>query len=329
MTALAERFIEPGNSTDNPPFELVDERVRGWSFGDTMLPASSDPLTLVGIDDGMDELRCAGVYRSSDMGRWSQDTTICVGADDEPALVRGGEFTFGSFQLSGPMRAAGLAELKPSAGPWFDFSIAPAYPAGDRTVVTGLTGTIAAEWSAEFSKRALIHYLSAIADPAPTGETESAAESTNIDVVTVVGGSGKRGIPEGVITYELCVTSWGVDSTHEVREIVLERIAGLRDTSEDERAPWATWPDERAFEDAVTFVKAWSSSTIRMPDVGLADDGEVNFLWEAADMHVDLGFYGDGTFSYYARDGDRKEYADDDVPAHVGLPKDLLAILKA
>ena len=120
MTALAERFIEPGNSTDNPPFELVDERVRGWSFGDTTLPASSDRLTLVGIDDGMDELRCAGVYRSSDMGRWSQDTTICVGADDEPALVRGGEFTFGSFQLSGPMRAAGLAELKPSACPWFD-----------------------------------------------------------------------------------------------------------------------------------------------------------------------------------------------------------------
>ena len=132
-----------------------------------------------------------------------------------------------------------------------------------------------------------------------------------------------------VTKYEFCVTSWENDATQEVREFVLERIARLRGTSEDERAPWATWPDERAFEDAVTFVKAWSSNTIRMPDMGLADDGEVNFLWEGADMHVDLGFYGDGTFSYYARDGDRKEYTDDDVPAHVGLPKDLLAILKA
>ena len=325
MTALAERFIEPSNSTDNSPFELVHESVRGGSFGETTLPERSDRLTLVRIDDGMDELRGAGVYRSSDMGRWSQDTTIYVGADDEPALGRGGEFTFGSFQLSGPMRAAKLAELKPSAGPWFDFSIAPAYPAWDKTVVTGLTEAIAGKWSAGFSKRVLKHYLAAIADLTATGETES----TNFDVVTAVGGLGKLSIPEGVTTYEFCVTSWGTDATQEVRGFVLERIAGLRDTSEDERAPWATWPDERAFEDAVTFVKAWSSSTIRMPDVGLADDGEVNFLWEGADMHVDLGFYGDGTFSYYARDGDRKEYTDDDVPAHVGLPKDLLAILKA
>ena len=115
----------------------------------------------------------------------------------------------------------------------------------------------------------------------------------------------------------------------EVRELVLEHLADLLNTPESRRAPWATWPVISAFEDAMAFVRAWPGEALVMPDVGLADDGEVSFLWKGVDLHVDLGFYGDGTFSYYAKDGDGEEYADDDVAATVGLPEDLLAILKA
>lgn len=113
-----------------------------------------------------------------------------------------------------------------------------------------------------------------------------------------------------------------------VASLALKRIAELRRTPEGERVPWSTWPDERAFSDARTFVLAWPSDAVLTPDIGLADDGEVNFLWEAADVSADIGFYGDGTFSFYAKGGDGKEYFGDDIPAHEGLPAKIWAILK-
>ena len=88
-------------------------------------------------------------------------------------------------------------------------------------------------------------------------------------------------------------------------------------------------PADRAFADAELFVSAWPSVELQIPDIGLADDGEVNFLWKGPELHVDLGFYGDGTFSYFARVRDGIRHADDDVAAGLGLPSDLLAILKA
>ena len=51
---------------------------------------------------------------------------------------------------------------------------------------------------------------------------------------------------------------------------------------------------ERAMVDAEQFVKAWPGPPVAKPDVGLADDGEVNFYWKHRGAHVDLGFFGDG-----------------------------------
>ena len=113
------------------------------------------------------------------------------------------------------------------------------------------------------------------------------------------------------------------------QERVLARLGQLRSAPQSEQPPWVERPEDRAFADAEEFVTAWRPVEIQMPDVGLADDGEVNFLWKGPELHVDLGFYGDGTFSYFARDGDGVRYADDDVVAGLGLPPDLLALLKA
>ena len=113
------------------------------------------------------------------------------------------------------------------------------------------------------------------------------------------------------------------------RELVLDRLRRLRRAPEAEQPPWAECPLDRAFDDAEEFVTAWPSVALQMPNVGLAEDGEVNFLWEGRGLHVDLGFYGDGTFSYFARDPGGLRYAGDDVAAVLGLPADLIAILKA
>lgn len=109
----------------------------------------------------------------------------------------------------------------------------------------------------------------------------------------------------------------------------LVRIRALRSAPGTVQPPWADTPTQRAFDDAEAFVNAWPSVRLQKPDVGLADDGEVNFLWKGPELHVDLGFYGDGTFSYFARDRDGTRHAGDDLNASDGLPENLVAILKA
>ena len=84
---------------------------------------------------------------------------------------------------------------------------------------------------------------------------------------------------------------------------------------------------ERALVDAEQFVNAWPGAPVARPDVGLADDGEVNFYWKHRGTHVDLGFFGDGTYSYFAKDHRGERYFGDDVPAEDGLAAELLQIL--
>ena len=94
-----------------------------------------------------------------------------------------------------------------------------------------------------------------------------------------------------------------------------------------DRSPAAVTPAPQALRDARTFVLSLPNGLVHLPDVGLADDGEVNFLWKDAGIHVDLGFYGCGTFSYYARDDKGHEYLEDECRAAHGLPSDLAALL--
>ncbi len=95
----------------------------------------------------------------------------------------------------------------------------------------------------------------------------------------------------------------------------------------EERWPGAVWPDAQAFGDADTFIRRLPLASIPMPEIGLADDGEVNFLWESDGVHVDLGFYGTRTFSFFARDGDGAGIHGEDVPASHGLPREITALL--
>ena len=94
-----------------------------------------------------------------------------------------------------------------------------------------------------------------------------------------------------------------------------------------DRPPGVLPPDPQALRDARAFVLSLPNRLMHQPDVGLADDGEVNFLWKDAGVHVDLGFYGCGTFSYYAHDDQGKEYLRDECRAAHGLPSDLIALL--
>ncbi len=107
---------------------------------------------------------------------------------------------------------------------------------------------------------------------------------------------------------------------------LLDELAALERTPEDDRWPGAVWPSPRAFEDARAFVRRLPDAAIPAPDIGLADDGEVNFLWKADGVHIDLGFYGTGDYSFFARGRDGRELDGENVPAAAGLRSEVVAL---
>ncbi len=128
----------------------------------------------------------------------------------------------------------------------------------------------------------------------------------------------------------LRVSSAYVSYTHTPSNYtLLWRLEELEQVSEAERWPSSDWPSPQAFADARAFIYTLPASVpILLPYLGLADDGEINFLWKQDGIHIDLGFYGTGTFSYFARGKDNKEIYGDDVPAATGLPEPLIAFLR-
>lgn len=116
-------------------------------------------------------------------------------------------------------------------------------------------------------------------------------------------------------------------SKSNLNEQVIACLLRLKETVVANRKTWAKWPQDAVFDDAIDFVESWVDHAIRTPDIGISDDGEVNFLWKCADGHVDLGFYGDGTFSYYARDTEGKEITADEIPVCKGINEELMSFI--
>ena len=108
---------------------------------------------------------------------------------------------------------------------------------------------------------------------------------------------------------------------------LIARLDALQNIPVSVRWPGADWPHPQAFADAHAFIAGLPEDPIPFPNVGLADDGEVNFLWDHDGVHIDLGFYGDGCFSYFARRTDGQAIHGEDVPAHTGLPDALKRLL--
>ena len=122
--------------------------------------------------------------------------------------------------------------------------------------------------------------------------------------------------------------SLGADFTHPPHNWALVwRLDELEETPESQRWPTADWPSAEAFRDAHAFIEALPDQPIPLPNLGLADDGEVNFQWKADGLHIDLGFYGTGTFSFFARGKTDEGFYGDDLPASGGLPGAILELL--
>ena len=93
-----------------------------------------------------------------------------------------------------------------------------------------------------------------------------------------------------------------------VQEKLLKRLAEIKNTPPRDRWPDAEWPTVQAFHDAEAFIRTLAHPITTAVSLGAADDGEINFLWKGDGIHVDLGFYGTGEYSCYARGKNGNEF---------------------
>jgi hypothetical protein len=85
-----------------------------------------------------------------------------------------------------------------------------------------------------------------------------------------------------------------------------------------------------AVNDAETFARSFlHDDELTKPIISLAADGEIAFLWALPDIRLDLGVYGDGTYSYYGRSSTGKEYMSDEESIDAPLPDELLKLIRS
>jgi hypothetical protein len=85
--------------------------------------------------------------------------------------------------------------------------------------------------------------------------------------------------------------------------------------------------DTTMAREAATFLCRLSPVALAPPHVSLATDGELNLLWRLPALRLDLGFYGDGTYSYYGWTATGEEWLADWAPLAQRLPSRLLQLL--
>ncbi len=104
----------------------------------------------------------------------------------------------------------------------------------------------------------------------------------------------------------------------------------LRQDVQDDNSSDIDWPTDKACEEAEQFIRSLPLSVILSPKIYFAHDGEINFLWKRQDdgLHVDLGLYGNGTYSYFATNNNKEELMEDAANISQGLPDKLVEMLR-
>ncbi len=84
---------------------------------------------------------------------------------------------------------------------------------------------------------------------------------------------------------------------------------------------------QKALDEAERFARSIDWQHHEPPIVSLTEDGEINLIWQTDALYLDLGFDGDGTYSYYGKATDGKIFLGDNFPTGDPLPAELLALM--
>jgi hypothetical protein len=113
----------------------------------------------------------------------------------------------------------------------------------------------------------------------------------------------------------------------DIKAVAKIRALGTRE--DGWKGPGSLAASQKAVDDAEAFARQlFGFPDMEMPNIGLAADGEINFYWKNGDIALDLGFFGDGTYSYFAEGSDGQSYSGDNILVDEKLPDVLLNRLK-
>lgn len=110
----------------------------------------------------------------------------------------------------------------------------------------------------------------------------------------------------------------GLTKAYSETNSVVQSIRKLALLEDAWHSPQSKAPTFQSIEDAERFAREidWKSSL--QPMISAAEDGEVNFYWKSESIYIDLGFHGDGTYSFFAKLDNGETLVGDDIPARAG-----------
>ena len=87
-------------------------------------------------------------------------------------------------------------------------------------------------------------------------------------------------------------------------------------------------PSRTTIEHAEEFLRyLFNLGVIDVPYISASSDGEINFFWKKNSLTLDLGFTGDGYYSYYASFPDGAEIVEDAAALNDPLPKEITNLI--
>ncbi|MGO0702708.1 hypothetical protein [Pseudomonas paracarnis] len=109
---------------------------------------------------------------------------------------------------------------------------------------------------------------------------------------------------------------------------IMLSIRQMTDYEQDWDGYGALAPAAQAADDAEFFaIYNLRRRDTRAPKISAASDGEINFSWKNEKGLIDLGFFGDGSYSYYAKLSTGEEFISDESGIKEALPSELLKII--
>jgi hypothetical protein len=89
--------------------------------------------------------------------------------------------------------------------------------------------------------------------------------------------------------------------------------------------PGTVAPTRSTLKDAEVFaLYLFKVDTVIPPHISASGDGEINFYWKGEGFSLDLGFFGDGFYSYYADLPNGLEIIEDAAPLDQKLPPEII-----
>lgn len=109
---------------------------------------------------------------------------------------------------------------------------------------------------------------------------------------------------------------------------IMLSIRQMTDYEQDWDGYGSRAPSAQAADDAELFaIYNLYRRNANTPKISAASDGEINFSWKNEKGLIDLGFFGDGSYSYYAKLSTGKELISDESEIEERLPNELLEII--